>query len=73
MQVEQSAIKRYKINRWYHGKSRDYLFGVDVVMDSGSVYHVCDDSGEVFFKTYGEALSTVRKWNKELKTQTTNP
>jgi hypothetical protein len=65
-------IKKYKRVSWYNTKKKKIIFGIDVVMDNGSVFHVSDGKA-LFFDDRKEATKEVSRLNKHIKeSDTTN-
>lgn len=62
-------IEKYKVNPWYNTKTREFQYGIDVVMQDGETYHCSDSKNPIFYSTRPEASKEVRRLNAKLKTE----
>lgn len=67
MKVEPKTIKKFKMSKWYKPSIKDFVYGVNVVMNDNKSFPVKDDKGPFFYATKSEAINHVKMLNKEYK------
>jgi hypothetical protein len=59
-------IKSVKSTKWYNSKTKEFLFGINVIGESGEECGLCEGNRAVVFEDRNLCNKVVRSMNKEL-------